>query len=96
MFWWRRNSCHFMHFVITWSSDGSQERTGFKICMQSAEALRIDRMKHNRIKLQSLSRYDCPSTVWKKRKYYEKSNDADQWHDLTNTSRKIRCSDNSR
>ena len=27
-------------------------------------------MKHNRIKLQSLSRYDCPSTVWKKRKYY--------------------------
>jgi hypothetical protein len=56
--------------VITWSSDGSQERTGFKICMQSAEALRIDRMKHNRIKLQSLSRYDCPSTVWKKRKYY--------------------------
>ena len=57
--------------VITWSSDRGVQRTGFKVCMQSAEYMRIERMKHNRIPLQSLSSYDCPSTVWKKRKYYQ-------------------------
>ena len=59
--------------VITWSSDRGVQRTGFKVCMQSAEYMRIERMKHNRIPLQSLSSYDCPSTVWKKRKYYQTS-----------------------
>merc|ERR1712166_139598 len=56
--------------MITWSSDGGSERTGFKICTQSAEALKIDRLRTKRVPLQPSSSYDCPTKTWTKRTNY--------------------------